>query len=164
MALLALALLGCVPAHRSATWTIYPLQRSQPHDGLAVVNQPDGYGLQLQIVAISSNSTITHPQDGPQGLSAQAQRQGWGFPYLFDASQAIAKAFQAACTPDLFLFDGQHQLVYRGQLDASRPGNDQPLNGADLRAAIDALLSGQAISPEQTPSIGCNIKWHPQEP
>ena len=122
------------------------------------------YGQQLQIVAISSNSTITHPQDGPQGLSAQAQRQGWGFPYLFDASQAIAKAFQAACTPDLFLFDSQHQLVYRGQLDASRPGNDQPLNGADLRAAIDALLNGQAISSEQTPSIGCNIKWHPQEP
>ena len=122
------------------------------------------YGQRVQIVAISSNSTITHPQDGPDGLSAQAQRQGWRFTYLFDASQAVAKAFQAACTPDLFLFDSQHKLVYRGQLDASRPGNDQPLNGADLRAAIDALLSGQAISPEQTPSIGCNIKWHPQEP
>ena len=121
------------------------------------------YGDQVQIVAISSNSTITHPQDGPEGLRAQAERQGWNFPYLFDASQAVAKAFQAACTPDLFLFDGQHQLVYRGQLDGSRPGNDEPLTGADLRAAIDDLLAGRAVNPDQRPSIGCNIKWHPEE-
>ena len=114
-------------------------------------------------MAISSNSTITHPQDGPEGLRAQAERQGWSFPYLFDASQAVAKAFQAACTPDLFLFDSQHQLVYRGQLDGSRPCNDEPLTGADLRAAIDDLLAGRAVNSDQRPSIGCNIKWHPEQ-
>jgi thiol-disulfide isomerase/thioredoxin len=121
-------------------------------------------GDRIQIVAICSNSTITHPQDGPDGLRQQAQRQGWRFPYLFDASQDVAKAFQAACTPDLFLFNAEHQLVYRGQLDGSRPGNNEPLDGGDLRAAIAALLSGQAISTEQRASIGCNIKWHPQTP
>ena len=108
------------------------------------------YGARLQIVAISSNSTVTHPQDGPEGLRAQAERCGWRFPYLFDASQAVAHAFQAACTPDLFLFDGEHQLAYRGQLD-----------GRDLRAALEALLAGQPVNPEQRASIGCNIKWHP---
>ena len=120
------------------------------------------YGSRVQIVAIASNSTLTHPQDGPLGLQEQARRNGWGFPYLFDASQAVARAFQAACTPDLYLFDHQHRLVYRGQLDASRPGNDQPLNGRDLRSAIEALLAGKPVSPEQQPSIGCNIKWHPE--
>jgi thiol-disulfide isomerase/thioredoxin len=122
------------------------------------------YAGRVQIVAISSNSTITHPQDGPAGLREQAERHGWRFPYLFDTSQAVAKAFQAACTPDLYLFDGEQRLVYRGQLDASRPGNDQPLNGSDLRAAIEALLSGSPIDAEQQPSIGCNIKWHPEGP
>ena len=120
------------------------------------------FGSQVQFVAISSNSTLTHPQDGPEGLREQARRNGWSFLYLFDASQAVARAFQAACTPDLYLFNGAHKLVYRGQLDASRPGNDQALDGRDLRAAITALLSHQPISPEQTPSIGCNIKWHPE--
>ena len=120
------------------------------------------YGSRVQIVAIASNSTLTHPQDGPLGLQEQARRNGWSFPYLFDASQAVARAFQAACTPDLYLFDHQHHLVYRGQLDASRPGNDQPLNGRDLRSAIEALLAGAPISSEQQPSIGCNIKWHPE--
>ena len=120
------------------------------------------FGSQVQLVAISSNSTLTHPQDGPEGLQEQAKRNGWSFLYLFDASQAVARAFQAACTPDLYLFNGAHKLVYRGQLDASRPGNDQALDGRDLRAAITALLSHQPISPEQTPSIGCNIKWHPE--
>ena len=120
------------------------------------------YGSEIQIVAISSNSTITHPQDGPAGLKEQAERCGWQFPYLFDASQAVAKAFRAACTPDLYLFDAAHQLVYRGQLDGSRPGGDQPLDGRDLRQAIEGLLSGQPLSPEQRPSIGCNIKWHPE--
>ena len=128
-------------------------------DPFYVLEYPDW----VQIVAISSNSTITHPQDGPEGLRAQAERQGWNFPYLFDASQAVAKAFQAACTPDLFLFDVQHQLVYRGQLDGSRPGNDEPLTGADLRAAIEDLLAGRAVNPDQRPSIGCNIKWHPEK-
>ena len=128
------------------------------------------YGTRLQIVAISSNSTLTHPQDGPAGLRAQAERCGWRFPYLFDADQAVARAFQAACTPDLFLFGSAnpptaatpgHRLLYRGQLDGSRPGNDQPLDGRDLRAALEALLAGEPIPPEQQPSIGCNIKWHP---
>jgi len=117
---------------------------------------------QLQIVAIASNSTLTHPQDGPEGLRQQAERNGWRFPYLFDADQSVARAFHAACTPDLYLFDGQQRLVYRGQLDGSRPGNDQPLDGRDLRAAITALLAGEPIDPEQKPSIGCNIKWHPE--
>ena len=120
------------------------------------------YAGKLQIIGISSNSTLTHPQDGPKGLREQAERCGWGFPYLFDASQEVAKAFHAACTPDLFLFDSEHRLVYRGQLDGSRPGNDQPLDGRDLRRAIEALLRGEPISPEQHPSIGCNIKWHPE--
>jgi thiol-disulfide isomerase/thioredoxin len=120
------------------------------------------YAGRLQIIGISSNSTLTHPQDGPEGLREQAERCGWSFPYLFDASQAVAKAFHAACTPDLFLFDAAHRLVYRGQLDGSRPGNDQPLDGRDLRRAIEALLTGEPISPEQHPSIGCNIKWHPE--
>ena len=120
------------------------------------------YGKAVQFVAISSNSTLTHPQDGPDGLREQARRNGWRFPYLLDTSQDTARSFQAACTPDLFLFDGKHRLVYRGQLDGSRPGNDLPLDGRDLRAALDALLSGQPISVEQQPGIGCNIKWHPE--
>ena len=119
------------------------------------------FGGRIQILAIASNSIRTHPQDGPTGLRQQAERHGWRFPYLFDATQDVARAFQAACTPDLFLFNAQHRLVYRGQLDGSRPGNDQPLDGRDLRAALHALLQGQPIDPDQRPSIGCNIKWHP---
>ena len=122
------------------------------------------FGSRVQIVAIASNSTITHPQDGPEGMREQATRNGWRFPYLFDATQAVARAFQAACTPDLYLFDSAHQLVYRGQLDASRPGNDHPLDGRDLRAALDALLNNRPISETQIPSVGCNIKWHPEPP
>ena len=119
------------------------------------------YGGRLQIVALSSNSTITHPQDGPAGLRAQAERCGWRFPYLHDREQALAIAFRAACTPDLFLFNREHRLAYRGQLDGSRPGNDQPLNGRDLRNAIAAVLAGLEPAQPQQPSIGCNIKWHP---
>jgi hypothetical protein len=120
------------------------------------------YSDRIQLVAISSNSTITHPQDGPEGLREQAARNRWRFPYLFDASQAVARTFHAACTPDLYLFNAAHQLVYRGQLDGSRPGNNEPLDGRDLRAAIEALLGGQPISADQQASIGCNIKWHPE--
>jgi thiol-disulfide isomerase/thioredoxin len=119
------------------------------------------FGGHIQILAIASNSISTHPQDGPTGLRQQAQRRGWRFPYLFDATQDVARAFRAACTPDLFLFDAEHRLLYRGQLDGSRPGNDQPLDGRDLRAALHALLQGRPINPDQRPSIGCNIKWHP---
>jgi thiol-disulfide isomerase/thioredoxin len=120
---------------------------------------------QLDLLAISSNSTRTHPQDGPEGLQAQAAAHGWRFPYLFDANQQLARAFRAACTPDLFLFSPGELplLVYRGQLDASRPGNALPRDGADLRRALTALLAGQLIPAEQQPAIGCNIKWHPGE-
>jgi hypothetical protein len=122
----------------------------------------------LQLLAVSSNSARTHPQDGPEGLRAQAETRGWRFPYLFDADQRLARAFRAACTPDLFLFgaagaDGVQRLAYRGQLDGSRPGNDLPLDGADLRRALTALLAGEPVPAEQQPAIGCNIKWHPGE-
>lgn len=121
----------------------------------------------LALLAISSNSTATHPQDGPEGLRAQAERHGWRFPYLLDEGQQLARAFRAACTPDPFLFapaaDGEQRLVYRGQFDASRPGNDSPLDGCDIRAAIAAVLAGESVAPEQRPAIGCNIKWHPGE-
>lgn len=119
----------------------------------------------LEIVAISSNSLQTHPQDGPEHLKIQAEEQGFNFPYLFDGDQAVAKAYSAACTPDFFLFAGDASpawpLAYRGQLDDSRPGNDKPVTGRDLRQAIDALLAGQTVPQEQKPSIGCNIKWTP---
>lgn len=123
------------------------------------------YGDRVAIVAINSNSERTHPQDGPEGMRRQAETQGWSFPYLQDRDQLVAKALQAACTPDPFLFDAAHRLAYRGQLDDSRPGNALPCDGRDLRAALDALLAGQAPAAEQRPSIGCNIKWHPgQQP
>jgi thiol-disulfide isomerase/thioredoxin len=119
---------------------------------------------QVAIIAISSNSVQTHPQDGPDGLRAQARACGWRFPYLLDADQTVARAFGAACTPDPYLFDADHRLAYRGQLDDSRPGNDRPVDGHDLRAAVAAVMAGQPVAPDQRPSIGCNIKWHPAEP
>ncbi|MEN9239916.1 MAG: thioredoxin family protein [Thermostichales cyanobacterium SZTDM-1c_bins_54] len=115
----------------------------------------------LGMVAISANSIETHPQDGPEYLKAMAERLGFRFPYCYDATQDVAKAYTAACTPDFFLFDGDRRLVYRGQLDDSRPSNDQPVTGKDLRAAIEAVLQGNPVSPAQKPSIGCNIKWAP---
>jgi thiol-disulfide isomerase/thioredoxin len=119
------------------------------------------YADRVAVIAIASNSTRTHPQDGPEGLRAQAASHGWTFPYLHDPDQSVARAFRAACTPDLYLFDSSHRLAYRGQLDDSRPGNASPLNGRDLRAALAAVLAGQPVPGEQRPSIGCNIKWHP---
>ena len=123
------------------------------------------YGNQVQIIAISSNSLLTHPQDGPDQLANQAQINSWTFPYLLDLEQNLAKALRAACTPDFFLFsedfNGQQRLQYRGQLDDSRPGNEIPVTGKDLRRAIDAVLIGEKPSEDQKPSIGCNIKWHP---
>lgn len=113
------------------------------------------------IVAISANDADNYPDDAPERLKEMAKELGFTFPICYDATQAVAKAYTAACTPDFFLFDGDHKLVYRGQLDDSRPGNDKPVTGQDLRAAIDALLAGQAINPDQKPSIGCNIKWKP---
>lgn len=115
----------------------------------------------LGIVAISSNSVETHPDDAPEKLKAMAEEQGFNFPFCYDETQEVAKTYTAACTPDFFLFDSSRALVYRGQLDDSRPGNDQPVNGKDLRAAIEKVLADEPISPEQKPSIGCNIKWAP---
>ena len=115
----------------------------------------------LGVVAISSNSVETHPEDAPGKLRAMADRLGFNFPYLYDESQQTAKAYTAACTPDFFLFDSAGQLVYRGRLDGSRPGNGVPLDGSDLRAAIDSLQAGGPVPEEQVPSAGCNIKWAP---
>jgi len=119
--------------------------------------QPRG----LAVIAINSNDIAAYPQDGPDAMRAEAAELGYVFPYLLDESQSVAKAYRAACTPDFFLFDGNRRLVYRGQFDDSRPGNDRPVTGADLRAAADAVLAGRAPADEQLPSLGCNIKWRP---
>jgi thiol-disulfide isomerase/thioredoxin len=119
------------------------------------------YGDRAALIAINSNSLRTHPQDGPAQMREQAAAHGWDFPYLQDPEQTAAIALRAACTPDPFLFDAGHRLAYRGQLDASRPGNSVPCDGRDLRAALDAVLADEAPAAEQFPSIGCNIKWHP---
>jgi peroxiredoxin len=113
----------------------------------------------LAVVAIQSNDLAQYPQDGPEGMGMEIEEGGYTFPYLFDETQEVAKAYRAACTPDLFLFDGGRKLVYRGQFDDSRPGNDVPVTGKDLRAAVDAVLGGRSVSEEQRSSIGCNIKW-----
>ena len=114
----------------------------------------------IVVVAINSNDTQAHPSDSPEKMKAEVESAGYSFPYLFDETQTTAKAYRAACTPDLFLFDGNQQLVYRGQFDDSRPSNGIPVTGAHLRAACDVVLTGGAIT-EQRPSIGCNIKWRP---
>ena len=126
--------------------------------GLAALGM-DYDGEPLSIVAISSNDAQTYPDDAPEGLKAQAQRMGFRFPYLYDESQQVARAYHAACTPDFFLFDGDLKLVYRGQFDASRPNSGVPVTGQDLRAAMDAVLEGKPVEKEQKPSMGCNIKW-----
>ncbi len=113
----------------------------------------------VAVIAINANSLATHPQDGPEPMKAMATHEGWRFPYCFDETQEVAKAYKAACTPDFYVFDANHKLTYRGQLDDSRPGNGMKVTGADLRAALDATLSGQDVGAEQRPSIGCNIKW-----
>jgi peroxiredoxin len=121
------------------------------------VRQYQGNG--LAVVGINSNDVETFPQDGPELMASAVEELGYTFPYLFDGTQAVAKAYTAACTPDFFLFNSERRLVYRGQFDGSRPGNDVPVTGADLGAAVEALLEGNPISPDQRPSIGCNIKW-----
>ena len=113
----------------------------------------------LAIVGINSNDTVAFPEDGPDGMRQEAVEAGYTFPYLFDETQSVAKAFKAACTPDLFLFDARGTLVYRGQFDDSRPRSPMPVTGADIRAAAAAVLSGNAVPTTQKPSIGCNIKW-----
>ena len=125
------------------------------------------YQDKIGMVAISSNDIQAYPEDAPDSLKQQAEEVGFNFPYLYDETQEVAKSFSAACTPDLFLFaqqrtgsfDKDSKLVYRGQLDGSRPDSGIPVTGKDLRAALDALLSGQPVSPDQKPSIGCSIKW-----
>jgi peroxiredoxin len=113
----------------------------------------------LGIVAISANDPETYPEDAPASLAEEAREAGYTFPYLFDETQEVAKAYHAACTPDFFLFDGDRRLVYRGQFDDSRPGNGRPVTGADLHAAIDATLAGRPVAEDQVPSVGCSIKW-----
>jgi thiol-disulfide isomerase/thioredoxin len=123
------------------------------------------YAGKIAIAAISANDVASHPEDSPANMKAQAERLGFRFPYLYDETQEVARAYQAACTPDFFLFDAELKLVYRGQLDDSRPrrpsggGNDIPVTGKDLRAAMDAVAAGKRPDTNQRSSIGCNIKW-----
>lgn len=116
---------------------------------------------EVAILAISANSIESHPQDDPDNMREQVKRANFNFPYAYDATQEVAKSYTAACTPDFFLFDGDFKLAYRGQLDDSRPGNDKPVTGKDLRAALDKIVAGDSIPEAQMPSIGCNIKWIP---
>jgi len=113
----------------------------------------------VALVAINANDARRYPADSPANMAEEVRTAGYTFPYLYDETQAVARAYEAACTPDFFLFDRARKLVYRGQLDDSRPGNGMPVTGRDLRAALDALLAGQPIAPEQRPSMGCSIKW-----
>lgn len=115
----------------------------------------------VSFVAINSNDAGQYPEDAPARMPAFAQAGGWDFPYLVDASQEVAKVWHASCTPDLFVLDASGKLAYAGQFDSSRPGNGEPVNGQDLRAALDALLSNRAVPSPQKPSLGCNIKWMP---
>jgi peroxiredoxin len=115
----------------------------------------------VAIVAINSNDVEKYPADGPDQMRREAAEQGYDFPYLLDTDQSVAKAYRAACTPDFYVFDADKKLAYRGQLDGGRPGNSVPVDGRDLRAALDALLNGHPADDNQVPSIGCNIKWRP---
>jgi len=115
----------------------------------------------VAIVAISANDVNNYPDDAPEKLKAMAEELGFTFPFCYDESQETAKTYTAACTPDFFLFDADQRLVYRGQLDDSRPSNEQPVDGHDLRTALEQVLAGQSVSQDQKPSIGCNIKWKP---
>ncbi|MDH3219702.1 MAG: thioredoxin family protein [Gammaproteobacteria bacterium] len=123
----------------------------------AFANEAQNRG--LAVVMINANDVAGYPDDSPDRMVAMAKRLGFGFPYLYDESQQVAMSYRAACTPDFFLFDGAHRLVYRGQYDGSRPGNKIAVDGSDLKAAVEALLAGGDIGAEQIPSVGCNIKW-----
>ncbi len=115
----------------------------------------------VAVVGINANDAKAYPDDSPEKMRLEAAEAGYTFPYLYDETQEVAKAYTAACTPDFFLFDADRRLVYRGQMDDSRPGNDEPVTGKDLRIAVDALLAGRPVPTEQKPSMGCNIKWRP---
>jgi peroxiredoxin len=127
-------------------------------DELARIGR-DYAGRGIGIVAISANDVTSHAEDSPTKLAYQARELNFNFPYLFDQTQDVARAYDAQCTPDFFLYDAQGMLVYRGQLDDSRPGSDIPVTGRDLRAALDAVIAGRPVPPEQRASLGCNIKW-----
>jgi peroxiredoxin len=129
-------------------------------DGLAQLAR-DYASRGVKVVGINSNDAKHYPADSPARMAEEARAAGYTFPYLYDETQEVAKAYRAACTPDFYLFDAGQRLVYRGQFDDSRPGNGIPVTGKDLRAAIDAVLAGRPVSPHQRPSIGCNIKWKP---
>lgn len=129
-------------------------------DGLArVLGEYQEKG--VAVIGINSNDFDAYPDDSPEPMEREAQQRGYRFPYLVDATQQVAQAYRAACTPDFFLFDGRQCLVYRGQFDSSRPGSEIPVTGEDLRAAMDAVLAGEAPPQDQKPSLGCNIKWRP---
>ena len=115
----------------------------------------------VAVVGINSNDVDAYPDDSPERMAEEKQRVGYPFPYLFDESQQVARAYRAACTPDFFVFDRHRRLAYRGQMDDARPGNGKPVTGADLRRALDAVLAGGEVSGDQRPSMGCNIKWKP---
>lgn len=115
----------------------------------------------VTVIGINSNDADSYPDDRPEKMAEQAAEWGWRFPYVTDAEQAVAHAYRAACTPDFFLFDADHRLVYRGRFDGSTPRNNVPITGEELGAAVDAMLAGETISDDQVPSIGCNIKWRP---
>ena len=129
-------------------------------DGLVKLAR-DYHPKHVAMVGISSNDVANYPEDSPAKMAAEVKSTGYVFPYLYDESQDVAKAYKAACTPDFYVFDKDQRLVYRGQLDDSRPGNGMPVTGKDVRSALDAVLAGKPVSPTQKPSIGCNIKWKP---
>lgn len=126
--------------------------------GLAKLAE-DYNGKGVGFVAVSSNDVAAYPEDSPENMRAMSREVGFAFPFCYDETQETAKAYAAACTPDFFLFDGARRLVYRGQMDDSRPGSGVPVTGRDLRAALDALLAGRPVPGEQKPSVGCSIKW-----
>jgi peroxiredoxin len=115
----------------------------------------------VAVVGINANDAEEYPEDSPENMVEEAKQRGYTFPYLYDETQEVAKAYQAACTPDFYVFDSEHRLAYRGQMDDSRPGNGIPVTGQDLRAALDAVLAGRPVTSNQKPSLGCNIKWKP---
>lgn len=130
------------------------------HVNQELVNLANDYKeIGINCIAISSNDAVNYPQDGPKKMKEHAQKNNYPFPYLYDESQEVAKAYDAACTPDFFLFNNTLELVYAGQLDNSRPGNGIPVTGNDLRSALNDLIAGKSINPNQKPSMGCNIKW-----
>jgi thiol-disulfide isomerase/thioredoxin len=165
-----------LPDPEGRTWSLASFEGSQAllvaficnhcpfvkHIRTGLAELADEYGPKgVAIVAINSNDYGNYPDDAPERMIEEAREHGYGFPYLVDESQQAAKSFRAACTPDFYVFDAERKLVYRGQLDDSRPGNNLPVTGSDLRAALDAVLEGRPVSTDQKPSIGCNIKWKP---